>query len=64
METERMKRLLSVAAAIAVVAGSLGCAPEVGSEAWCKKMDAKPKGDWTVNEAGDYAKHCIIRTKK
>lgn len=21
-------------------------------------MDEKPKGDWTANEAGDYAKHC------
>ncbi|MBT8438840.1 MAG: DUF3012 domain-containing protein, partial [Gammaproteobacteria bacterium] len=23
-----------------------GCAPEVGSEAWCKQMKAKHKGDW------------------
>ena len=37
------------------------CAPEVGSDAWCKLMEQKPKGDWSMNEAGDYAKHCIFR---
>ena len=36
------------------------CAPEVGSEAWCSAMEEKPKGDWTANEAMDYAKHCVI----
>jgi len=35
------------------------CAP-VGSEAWCKKMEEKPKGDWTANEASDYAKNCVF----
>jgi hypothetical protein len=54
-------RNVFAAVVIATFAGLLGCAPEVGSEAWCKKMDAKPKGDWTANEAGDYAKHCIFR---
>jgi hypothetical protein len=39
----------------------VGCAPEVGSEAWCKAMDEKPKGDWSSNEAASYAKHCILR---
>ena len=37
------------------------CAPKVGSEAWCKQMAAKPKGDWTANEAADYAKHCLLK---
>jgi hypothetical protein len=37
------------------------CAPEVGTEAWCKQMDKKPKGDWSANEVGDYAKHCIFK---
>jgi len=59
-----MKRMLSVAVVIAAFAGLLGCAPEVGSEAWCKKLDEKPKGDWTANAAGDYAKHCIFRKSK
>jgi hypothetical protein len=37
------------------------CAPEVGSEQWCKNMKAKPKGDWTANQAVDFAKHCVIK---
>jgi hypothetical protein len=56
-----MMRNVFAAVVIVTFAGLLGCSPEVGSEAWCKKMDAKPKGDWTANEAGDYAKHCIFR---
>nr|NIS43113.1 DUF3012 domain-containing protein [Desulfuromonadales bacterium] len=36
------------------------CDPEVGSEAWCQDMKEKPKGDWTVNEAADFAEHCIL----
>lgn len=59
-----MKRMFSVAAAIAVLAILLGCAPEVGSEEWCRKLDDKPKGDWSASEAGDYAKHCIFRKSK
>ncbi|WNO10821.1 DUF3012 domain-containing protein [Teredinibacter sp. KSP-S5-2] len=39
----------------------LGCTPEVGSDKWCKHMDAKDKGDWTANETKDYAKHCIFK---
>lgn len=37
-----------------------GCAPELGSEAWCKAMKDKPKGDWSTNEAVDFSKHCIV----
>ena len=36
------------------------CAPEVGSEGWCKNMQEKPKGDWSTNEAIDYAEHCLL----
>ena len=35
------------------------CAPEVGSDAWCKNMEEKPKGDWSANEAIDYAGNCL-----
>jgi hypothetical protein len=38
----------------------LGCKAEVGSERWCANLEDKPKGDWTVNEAANYAKHCIF----
>jgi len=36
------------------------CEPEIGSKSWCEKMDAKAKGDWTANDAKDYAKHCLF----
>jgi hypothetical protein len=38
----------------------VACAPEVGTEKWCDKMDDTPSGDWSVNEARDYAKHCVM----
>jgi hypothetical protein len=59
-----MRRNVVVAVVIAAFAVLAGCAPEVGSERWCKKLDEKAKGDWTANEAADYAKHCIFRKSK
>lgn len=41
--------------------GLSACAPKVGSDAWCKKMEEKAKGDWTANEAGEYAKNCVFK---
>jgi len=38
-----------------------GCTPPVGSEAWCKQMKDKDAGDWSTNEASDYAKHCLFQ---
>lgn len=43
----------------AVILLGSGCA-EVGSERWCENMEEKPKGDWSANDAADYAKHCIF----
>jgi hypothetical protein len=37
------------------------CAPEVGSNAWCKSLAEKPKGDWSANEVTDYSKHCVLK---
>lgn len=54
--------LLRPLLAMAVAAYWLvGCNPEVGSEAWCDAMEDKPKGDWSTNEAADYAKNCVFR---
>jgi len=39
----------------------IACSAEVGSEKWCNNLEQKPKGDWTANEAADYAKHCIFK---
>ncbi|MCW8916660.1 MAG: DUF3012 domain-containing protein [Magnetovibrio sp.] len=40
--------------------GVAACAPEVGSPEWCEQMKKKDKGDWSANEATDFAKHCIM----
>ena len=37
----------------------IGCT-EVGSVEWCEDMKEKAKGDWTANEATDFAQHCIF----
>ena len=46
-------------AAVAVVLAA--CSPEVGSDEWCNDMMEKDKGDWSVNEAVDFAKHCVLK---
>lgn len=38
-----------------------GCSAEVGSQKWCDNLKEKPEGDWTLNEAKSYAKHCLFR---
>ncbi len=48
--------------AIILLTALAGCAPEVGSDAWCDDMVDKPKGDWTANEASEYAKNCIFKS--
>ena len=52
---------IGICAALALSIALLGCAPEVGSERWCESLDEKSKGDWTANEAADYARHCLLR---
>ena len=40
----------------------LSACAEVGSERWCKNMADKPKGEWSTNEATEYAKNCIFES--
>lgn len=37
-----------------------GCAPEVGSKAWCENLDKKSKSEWTANETTNYVKNCLF----
>ena len=61
MKAKSSKALITTGLASLLIAGVLtACAPEVGSEEWCAEMKDKPKGDWTANEAKDFAKHCIL----
>lgn len=43
-----------------VAAWLVACAPEVGSPRWCEVMREKPRGDWTANEALDFARNCVL----
>jgi len=56
-----MKKSIVLTALAAAAFIASGCSPEVGSKEWCKAMKEKPKGDWTVSETQDYAKHCIFQ---
>jgi hypothetical protein len=56
-----MKRAGVAASVLSVSVLLLACAPEVGSEAWCEAMDETPTGDWTVNQAADFARHCLLK---
>jgi len=56
-------KVISVIVMAAVLVLS-GCAPEVGSKKWCEQLENKPKGDWSANEAKDFAKHCIFRAEE
>ena len=51
---------VKVFALLAIVASVSACAPEVGSDEWCADMKEKPKGDWSSNEAADFAKNCVL----
>lgn len=59
MNLIRCGAVLLVCACMAL--GLSACAPEVGSEKWCNNLKDKPKGDWSLNEASDFAKHCILK---
>lgn len=54
----RMIKLFLVVVSVHLLSA---CAPEVGSPEWCKSIEEKPKGELTMNEAKDYAKHCVFK---
>jgi hypothetical protein len=47
-------------AALAALVWLSACAPEVGSERWCEVMRDKPRGDWTANDALEFARSCVL----
>ena len=50
-------RAVVIASLVVAVAA---CAAEIGSKRWCAAMRDKARGDWTANEALDYARHCVL----
>ena len=55
-----LKRTLRIAPVAGGFIVAVACSPEVGSKEWCEDMKQKPKGDWSANEAADFAKHCVL----
>lgn len=53
-----MKKILLLSLLITQL---IACSAEVGSDRWCENLEEKPKGEWTANEAADYAKHCVFK---
>ena len=37
------------------------CSPEVGSDAWCKKMKETDKAEWSGSDAAAFAKNCVFK---
>ncbi|KUJ84940.1 DUF3012 domain-containing protein [Microbulbifer flavimaris] len=58
-----MKKTLILVTAFSALIAMTGCEPKRGSDAWCKKMDEIPKGKWTLEDAGDYTKYCVLNQK-
>jgi hypothetical protein len=50
---------LRIVGLLAIVFVLAGC-DRVGSEAWCENQKEKPKSEWTMEEAGDYTKYCVL----
>lgn len=53
-----MKKLIEILPLVLVMAFLSSCA-KVGSEAWCENMKEKPKGEWSIDDATNFTKHCI-----
>lgn len=59
-----MRRFASIsltAAAIAILSLTAACSPKEGSKEWCDALKKKDKGDWTANEAAEFAKSCLLK---
>jgi len=59
-----MKKLFATLATLSLFSLLAACSPEVGTKAWCGSMGDKPKGDWTTNEATQFAKYCVLKNYK
>ena len=58
-----MNNRFHLTCASALIATALlvsACGDRVGSEAWCENMGQKSKSEWTMAEAGDYTKYCVL----
>ncbi len=54
-------RMTAVGFALVFSLGVVACSLQVGSDAWCEKMKDKDKVKWSTEDAGNFAKHCILK---
>jgi|GEM_PF-433432 hypothetical protein len=65
LDARSLARRYAFAAVVLTLLASLSaCAPEVGSARWCDAMREKPRGDWTANEALEFARHCLFESEE
>ena len=55
-----IKKITMAICGIFVFATLAACSPEVGSKEWCADLKEKPKGEWTTNEAAEFAKNSVL----
>ncbi len=58
--TSTFRKIVIAICGLFVVGALAACSPEVGSKEWCADLKEKPKGDWTANEATEFAKSCVF----
>jgi len=54
------KTVFCVAVLSFAALGLSACSAEVGSKEWCEELKEKNKGDWSANEATEFAKSCVF----
>jgi hypothetical protein len=55
-----IKKIVIAFTGILAITALTACSPEVGTKEWCEDLKEKPKGDWSSNEAADFAKSCVF----
>ncbi len=53
-----MMKLIKVLSVVFCLTLVTSCA-KVGSDAWCENMKETPKGEWSMDDATNFTKHCI-----
>jgi hypothetical protein len=54
-------RIAAAGLALVFSLGITACSFQVGSDAWCEKMKERDKAKWSTEDAGNFAKHCILK---
>ena len=53
-------RAIGISTVLAFAAALAACEPEAGSERWCESMRETPRGDWSANDAIEFARSCVF----